>query len=346
MKTILHILNTDRYSGAENVAITIINYFNKYSSEYRLIYVSKDGPIRHILDNNKIEFEPITSICRSEVRRVVSKWKPDIIHAHDFTASIYFAVFANSPIVISHIHNNLPWLKRINKNSLIFCFSCFKYKYILGVSPSVFDEFVFGHIFKNKEKVIGNPIDTSVVREKAKESTFDEEYDVVFLGRLAYQKNPLKFLSIISNVKDRIPNIKVAMIGEGELEQEVKDRILSLSLGDTVEMKGFMNNPYGILEKSRLLCMTSDWEGFGLVAVEALSLGVPVVASPVGGIPTIICGNEGKLCNSEKEFSDEICQILTDEKYLKMRKQAALQRADELNNIDIYMSWLKDIYSH
>ena len=78
MKTVLHLLNTNTYSGAENVAITLIRAMKKLYPDYRLVYVSPDGPIRERLDSEGVEFEPIEKISRKEVRRVIKNTAPHL----------------------------------------------------------------------------------------------------------------------------------------------------------------------------------------------------------------------------------------------------------------------------
>ena len=108
---IIHFLNTNKYSGAENVAISIIN---QMKNDNEIIYVSLDGPIREYLEENNITFEPIKKIGISELRRVIKKYNPDIIHAHDFTASIISSLVRGKRKLISHIHNNVKWLRNVN----------------------------------------------------------------------------------------------------------------------------------------------------------------------------------------------------------------------------------------
>lgn len=343
-KTILHILNTNSYSGAENVAITIIRQFQKQNSDIRFVYVSLDGPIRNVLQSNQITFEPIKKVSRKEIKRVIKKYKPDVIHAHDFTASIISAVSTFKIPIISHIHNNSPWLKKVGKNSIVYGISCLRYKKILGVSPSVFDEYVFGKYFKKKELIIGNPIDLGVVRQAALNASKKQAYDIVFLGRLTEQKNPLLFVDIIQELSERL-SIKVGMIGDGDLRSQVEETIQAYNLSETITLEGFVENPHGILNESKVLCLPSAWEGFGLVAVEALALGKPVVASPVGGIPTIIVGEEGKLCQSKMEFVDALGGLLTSKNTYNTARTAAFARAEEIENIKGYIQTLKGVYS-
>lgn len=347
MKTVLHILNTGEYSGAENVVITIINEMKK-QKKYRLIYVSLDGTIKKVLKEKNIEFEPIKKMNTKEIRRVIKKYNPDVIHAHDFTASIICSASINRKVkLISHIHNNSPWITKIHHPyTWIYLITTIRYNKILCVSKAIVDEYIFGNYIKKKCEIIENPIDIEKIKELAK---FEKEkynnYDIIFLGRLSKAKNPLRFINIINRVKEKNPNISVAMLGDGELRRECEKMIKEKKLGNTIEMYGFMKNPYPILAKSNLLCITSEWEGYGLVAVEALSLGIPVVATRVGGIPTIVNEKCGKLCDNNEEFINEILKLLRDEKYYKLKSENALKRAEEKDNINAYINQLKNIYA-
>lgn len=344
MRTVLHLLNTNTYSGAENVAITMIRAMKRLYPHYRLVYVSPDGPIRDRLDSEGVEFEPIEKISRREIRRVIKKYHPEVIHAHDFTASIVSAYASFGVPVISHIHNNPPWLGRLCVKTVAYLLSSVRYKKILGVSPSVFDEFIFGRFIKGKSEVIGNPVDLESILEAAEHADVKDGYDVVFLGRLSEPKNPIKFLEVVAGLKEKM-NVKAAMIGDGELRSEVEAKITELGLSDTVTILGFMDNPHGILASSGLLCMTSTWEGYGLVAAEALALGKPVVATPVGGIPTIINGKEGRLVSDVSDFVLAIEKLLTDNEEYFEASACATARAKEIENLHSYSEKINQLYS-
>ena len=131
MLKVLHLLSSDRFSGAENVVITMINAFRKYDpQQYKFVYVSLEGSIRERLKQEHIKYEAIEKVSRREIQRVIHKYHPSIIHAHDFTASIICASVAGKIPVISHIHNNSPWLRKVCINSIGYGVSCFKYKYM------------------------------------------------------------------------------------------------------------------------------------------------------------------------------------------------------------------------
>ena len=337
---ILHILNTGKYSGAENVAITIIN---KMKKDNDIVYVSLDGPIREYLEENRIKYEVIKKITISEIRRVIKKYQPDIIHAHDFTASLVCSMVCGKVKLISHIHNNNIWMKKINIYSILYLLSSIKYKKILLVSESIINEYIFSRLIRKKVEIIGNPIDIQKIINKAEEKIESKKYDIIFLGRFAIPKNPIKFIETINKIEDK-KNIHAIMIGDGPLKEECKNKIEQLKLNNIIEIRDFMQNPYVVLKNSKILCMTSDWEGYGLVAVEALALGKPVVATNVGGIPNIVNNDCGLVAINTDEMITEISKLLKDKKYYEQKSINALNRAKEINNIDLYIKKLKSIY--
>lgn len=345
MKVILHVLAMNTFSGAENVAISLIRGFQQKDSSCRFIYASPDGPIRKVVEDNGIEFAPIKKLCIPELRRLIRTYHPSCIHAHDFTASLLSSVSTWRIPVISHIHNNPPWLKAVNPRTIAYGVSCLRYRRILGVSPSVFDEYVFGKLFRRKMQVIGNPVDPDRIRRMAQQQACDQHFDVVFLGRLTQQKNPLLFLQLIQELCLLRPKTTAVMIGDGELRPEVESFIQEHDLQSSVTLTGFLSNPYSLLSNARVLCLTSSWEGYGLVAIEALALGKPVVAPPVGGIPTIVTGSEGCLCESRDAYVQHLLQLLTDPDEYQHRSAAAVRRASELSNMDTYIALFDELYA-
>lgn len=342
-KKVLHVLQSGSYSGAENVVITIINNMSK---QFDCAYTSKDGTIRKVLEENNIPFYPMEKLSIKEIRRVKRLFKPDVIHAHDYKASIICSMLITNTPIISHLHNNSPWIKKYHPFSFVYLISCLKYKKVLTVSSSVMNEYVFGKWISTKSIVVANPIQNSVVQRKAEleENESVPNYDIIFLGRLTEAKDPLRFIKIVSSYKKEKSNIKVAMIGDGVLNAECISMIKQTNIENNVTLTGFMDNPYKILSNAKVLCLTSKWEGFGLVAAEALALGVPVLATPVGGLLDIITEKCGKLCNTNDEFINEMDNLLKYSDYWEAKSKGAYERAKELDNISHYKRKIERIY--
>lgn len=344
MKTIVHILNSNAYSGAENVVITLIKQMNKeYVGQYKFIYISLYGPIEKRLIEEGITYYLVEKLSVRNMRKVIAKYSPDLIHAHDYTASMMSAAIHTKIPIICHLHNNSLWIKKINIKAILYLLSSFSYKKILLVSSAIEKEYIFSNLIQKKVMIVGNPIDVTKIKEKSEEYKCGR-YDIVFLGRMSDSKRPIRFIQIINCMVKRGWNGKAVMIGDGELKKQVAAEILNLELESYIEMRGFVENPYPILKAAHVMCVTSEWEGFGLMAVEALALGVPVVSTAVGGLKQIISEECGRFCETDEEFVNEIEKILKDEKYSKKLSDGALRQAKKLNNIDKYIADVKEIY--
>ncbi|MCF0185111.1 MAG: glycosyltransferase, partial [Bacteroidaceae bacterium] len=279
------------------------------------------------------------------IREMVDKYQPDLIHAHDFTASVLSASVAGKLPVISHIHNNPLWIRHVNLRTAVYELSLRRFVKVLTVSSSVGDEFVYKKTLGKKLTVIGNPFDTNSVRSKG-DSGESKPCDLLFVGRLTDQKAPLDFIKIVAAVKKEKPGIKAMMLGDGELKGECERLILHLGLEDTIDMPGFVSNPYPFMKNCRILLMPSLWEGFGLVALEGMCFGKPVLARRVGGLQEIVNDDCGLLCEpSEIDpiIKEAIC-LLSDEAYYDKKSKAAYLRANEYDNCQEYVNEIYNIY--
>lgn len=106
---VLHLLKSNKYSGAENVVLTIMDA----CPDIEMIYASTDGPIRKVVEDRGHRFYPLEETSVRMVKKAVGELQPDIIHAHDFTMASTAAWAAGDIPVIAHLHNNPPWLKKL-----------------------------------------------------------------------------------------------------------------------------------------------------------------------------------------------------------------------------------------
>lgn len=342
-KKIFFIMSTNDKSGAEIVNFDIIDNLQE---KYEFYWVSQKGKINQYLEEKKIKWIEVSHLSIKEIKRIINEHSPDILHSTDFRASFYTALANNKKITqISHLHNNPEWLKKINPNSLALLYTAYKSKYVLTVSEAIEEEFILKKYIKNKFICVDNPISTNKINSYiTPKNKIEKKYDICCVARLTEQKDPIRFLKIINEIKKQIPSIKTVWVGKGEMEVEVKNKINELGLKDNVELVGFKENPYEYINESRIFLLTSKWEGFGLVAFEALTLGLPCIVSNVGGLPKIVNNYCGRLCIHDYEFVEKICELITQESMLQEYSKRAYVRARELDNLNIYMNKVEKIY--
>lgn len=343
-KKILHVLASNNYSGAENVICTIIDNLN---DKYDMAYCSPQGPIEEFLKEKNINYIPLEKLSYKEVKKAIKKYNPNVIHAHDFRASSICSFLKKEKYLITHIHNNSPWIKKLNFNSILFLYVGLKSNKILTVSASIENEYIFSKIIKNKIICIGNPVSRENILNKIKNDETEKIYDICCTARISTPKNPLRFLNIINELKKEMPNIKSIWIGDGELKELFQQKIKELNLEENVKLCGFQKNPYQYMAQSKIFLLTSDWEGYGLVAFEALALGLPCVVSNVGGLPNIVDETCGKLCNPRgiDEYVLKVEELLLDKEKLMVYSKNAINKSKQLENISEYMLQLSSIYN-
>lgn len=344
MKKVLFITNSSSLSGAEKVTLKISS---KLSKDYQFVYVLiGTGNMQKILTDRNIEYITLKKLSLKNFSNVIKKEKPDIIHAHDFRASFLASFFNKKAVVISHIHQNPNWLHKFSLNSLIFLFSSLKAKNVLIVSDSIKDEYIFSKYIDKKIINISNPVSCDDIYNKVDiiKKIDEREYDICYVGRLVPVKRVDMLIDIIFQLKKQYPKIRCMIVGDGYLFYDLKNKVNDLNLSRNITFCGFQTNPYQYLNNSKIFCLPSEWEGFGLVAFEALALGLPVVASRVGGLKEIVNSNCGYLCSSIKEFVDSISSLLSDVTLLEDKSVASYKRAKELDNIDVYIENINMIY--
>lgn len=319
---ILHLLKSNKYSGAENVVLTIMDV----CSDMDMVYASPDGSIREVVQSRGHEFYPLNRPTIREVKKAIRELHPDVIHAHDFTMASTAAWAAGDIPVVAHLHNNPPWLKKICPRSVVFAFALSRIRQVISVSKAVEGEYIFRGLMKNKNTVIGNVVDAEKVWRKALEKANIKQVKLVFLGRQTPQKCPLLFCQIVEEVKKTLPDITARMIGDGELMPQVKEYIHQNHLERNIELVGFQSNPYPYLNAGEIMVMPSAWEGFGLAAVEGMCLGKPVVCSGVGGLNDIVDSTCGAKCSSMEEYAHAIIELLQDDvRYTSAAANAVLK---------------------
>lgn len=308
MKKVLHVLTSDKFSGAENVVCTIIDSFK---SRFNMAYCSPRGEIEKVLEKKDINYYPIKRNSLYNLKKVIKLYNPDIIHAHDYRASILVAFSGFKGKIISHLHNNVPDVKKWGIKSLLYSISSPKFFKVIGVSNQVYSEAVFKEKIKTKYLTIYNYVDKNNVIEKASIDSTIAKYDLFFIGRLTKAKNPFLFIEIVKLLKEKFFNISAVMIGDGELYDSCFTKIQEYGLTENIKMVGFCENPFPFIKNCRIGVMPSKWEGFGLTAIESMILNKPVFNSGVGGLSEIFANDKLFICNNLENYVEKISNELT-----------------------------------
>lgn len=341
---VMHVLNSRIYSGAEKVVCQIIHAFE--GSGVEMVYCSPDSDIvRQMLEEQKVTYFPVSSLTPKELGRVIREQKPDIIHAHDMRAGFVSTLCCGKIPMVSHIHNNAYDARGLSPKSIAYLLAGFKAKHILWVSRSSYEGYIFHKLFAKKSSVLYNIIDTEEVFRKrdADENTYD--FDMIYVGRLTYQKDPQRLMRLCARLKEKKSDLKVAIVGTGELEDEVKALCAELGLQDTVQFLGFQPNPIKMVHDSKAMILTSRWEGTPMCAMEAMALGTPVVSTPSDGMKDLIDHNvSGCLGETDDELEESLLRIFQDGEFRKTLSENGKEKFSRINDADGYKQAIAACY--
>lgn len=251
--------------------------------------------------------------------------KYDVIHAHLFPV-LYWVVFAKlisfskTPIIYTE-HNTDNRRRRhffLNKvDKLVYS----KLTIIGCISLGVFESLSDYLGYKERLCLIPNGIDIlrfSQVREDSISLPLFNEgsFTVIQVSSFRAQKDQETLIAAFQLLPEKI---KLILVGDGELRAEREQQVKELRLGDRVK---FLGNRYDIpelLNYSKVVVLSSHYEGFGLAAVEGMAAGKPVVASDVSGIREVVEG-AGILfrVGDFKELAAHILKLAIDEDHYRM----------------------------
>lgn len=341
---VLHLLSSSHFSGAENVVCQIISMFKDQES-IEMAYCSVDGQIKESLNERDIKFLPLKSFSYREIRKVIKIYNPDIIHAHDVSASIMAGVVSNRTKVISHMHVNHERMSKFNFKTILYLLSSIRYSHIFWVSNSAFNNYLFRANVASKSSILYNVINRRELLQRMSNDVTNYNYDIVYVGRLTYQKNPEKLIQVMNAVYKKYPFLKCAIIGDGDLLNSIKELIYKSGVDCYIDFWGFRDNPLKIIHDSKLLLMTSRFEGTPMCILEAMAIGTPVVSTPTDGICDLV-DNEinGSLAESVEDLAEKSFELITNSNKRDQYSKASIAKFNQLINIDRYVCEIKESY--
>jgi glycosyltransferase involved in cell wall biosynthesis len=188
------------------------------------------------------------------------------------------------------LHRELPYLRR--RDRLIPLAQRLTYpraSRVAVVSRDVGSELVAalgGRIAEENLLVLPPPVDAEGVRRLASSALArNGKLRLCTVGRLAPEKGYEILMAALSRADDQLGDWEMIMIGDGPRRGELERLSARLGVAHAVHFAGHIDNPFPLLASADIFVHPSRWEGFGLVIAEALSLGIPIVATSAPGGP-------------------------------------------------------------
>ena len=273
----------------------------------------------HPLENLVREPHPIKD-CRAyrDLKKLFQRLRPDIVHTHTSKAGILGRMAAHSlrvPTIIHSTHgiiyNPEAKIPGVSQGCLLKIFLWLEQKVgrytqaLITLSEQETGDALRLHLAAPAcVEAISNGIPLQKLAEIEREPA---NWKVPHLrlgiaGRLNTEKGHELLLRCFKRLHQRYPKLSLKIAGDGPLREELEKLCKELGLIDHVFFLGYQNNMAEFLANIDLFVLSSHYEGFGLVLVEAMAAGLPVVATDVGGVREVVMdGKTGILVPSGQE---------------------------------------------
>jgi glycosyltransferase involved in cell wall biosynthesis len=193
--------------------------------------------------------------------------------------------------------------------------------------------------------VLPHSIDTDSFRPPPQGA--ERDIDVLFVGALIERKQVDHLVAAIPDVIASRGPTSVCIVGDGPARSSLEDQVERLQLGASVEFVGYQTSPAAWFRRSRVIVISSWWEGFPFVLVEAMCSGVVPVSTKVGSVPDIIeHGRNGLLLDSDEPATIAACllELFGDEGLEPELRRGALasrSRFDYAAATSLWTDWLE-----
>lgn len=322
---ITHIITTIELGGAEKQLYILAKSQVEHGYHVEICFLKGKPELKQALENSGVRVSeelinqnPLIQILL--LRRKIRRDSNSIFHAHLPRSELMLAIAGGSKFkTVASKHNAEPFFPRAPKflSRALSRFSASRTQVIIAISKSVRE-------FVHNSREVPSARSVSIAHygyssesktNHARIATFQREFELepetVVIGtisRLEKQKDLGTLLLAFKIFHSRVNDSKLLIVGAGSLRQELEQRALELEISDSVVWVGRTEEIQEFLHLLDVFVLTSLYEGFGLVLLEAMVAGLPVVASNISAIPEVLGTNHPGLCevHNPEDFANKI----------------------------------------
>ncbi len=294
--------------GAERAAVTVLNSLDASAYARALYLFRREGPyLRDVAAGIELT-SPDRDDRIARVRRLAEflrAWRPDIVVSFLSYFSVLlamrlarsrarFVINQQTPLSAFLTDRDYAWRKPVRRRVFerVARFVYPRADAVVATSRGVGDDLVeHFDVLPRAIATIPNPVDLAAIARAIAEPIDPPLADgpplIVTAGRLAEAKNFPLLVGALQRLKQTRP-FRALVLGTGELEGDIRRRIEAAGLASDVRLCGFQSNPWKYMARADVFVLTSRYEGFGNVLVEAMACGTPVVATASPGTRAII----------------------------------------------------------
>jgi len=324
-------------------------HFITYSQPFRLSYFTENIFYHEVAvsDYPLFEYQPYESALASKIVDVVKYEKLDLLHVHYAIPHASAALMAKNILASQKIH--IPFITTLHGTDItlvgrdpsflpVIKYSLDHSDEVTSVSESLKQDTELIFALRKEIRVIPNFINLeeyAIVGDKCQRNRYAPKGEkiMVHVSNFRKVKRVEDVLRVFDKVRQKIP-CKLILVGDGPERGNIEKLCRELNTcGDIISL-GKIADPKEVLSISDLFVLPSETESFGLAALEAMAMKIPVISTNTGGLPELnINGKTGYMSDvgNVEEMAANALSILSDEKKLAQFKAEAYKRAGEFD---------------
>jgi glycosyltransferase involved in cell wall biosynthesis len=353
---VLQLITSLDRGGAENHLLALLTHADRSAFEFEVAVLRGEGELVSIFRQAGIPVHLLGAHSRVDpfaLKRLTSLLRDghfDILHSHLFRADIYAGLAVgrlaeHAPLLVSTRHNDDRFFLNPFVGLVHYAVSA-RQDLIIAISDHI-ARFTVARGVRYPSRVrrvyhgIEPPVTESLEREgrqiRRDLGLGPADFLVGNVGRLALQKGQRHLIAAMPLLLERVPNAHAVIAGAGDLEDYLRDLSLEAGVADRVHVLGPRRDVPALMHAMDVFVMPSIWEGFGLVLLEAMAAGRPIVASRVATIPEVVLDGETGLlvpAGDPVALAEALAQLAHDPENARALGESGRERLRQQFSID------------
>ena len=313
---VMFVTNSPSGGGAERATNILVSALHEQKIKVSLTTINSSKPdlvvptCETFQINRTWQGGPISVLfAYLRFRKIVKTWKPSHLVLECDLPEFFGSLMNGRFRKIVVLQSSKPWITRLKFGELIR--KRLQNQNALWVAVS--NHFNVWHFNSKPDVVISNPLIFSNLEELIHDQSQKLISRIVYIGRLSDEKQPAWILDIAN-----ASNLPVLMVGDGVMRSQLELKSKNLNLD--VDFKGFVTKPWELVSQGDLLIVPSQYEGDGLVVVEAIARKIPILISDIPDLRRFdlplqhYCLSVSEFCKRITEFRNSIGSLIVSEK--------------------------------
>jgi glycosyltransferase involved in cell wall biosynthesis len=354
--------------GAEKLLEMSLNHLDRETFEYRAAYFLK----RKDMLVPRLEKAGVPVFCLNidkpynpgalwKIFRILRQEKIDVLHIHSPYPAVLGRIAGRLAAVKAIVYTEHSVVERYHPVTKLGNYLTYQLNdAIIAISHAVSDSIKKWKTARGRKVyTIYNGVDYQAIQALATDPVtirqslgIDPRHLVVgTVGNIRPEKGHRYFVEAVRQVMDKYPEVTFVIVGGEKFEggtKELEELAKELGVRERIIFTGLRPDAIQLMAGFDIFVLPSIWEGFGIVCVEAMAQGKPVIGTRVGGVPEVVRdGVNGYLVEPRNptQLAEKIIQLLTDETMRRVMGEKGRQIVKEKFDIKMQVSQIERIYA-